>query len=150
MTRIAFMSALALTVMLSFNSCKKITQDQLINGLWQVNKVTIDTIDNYLTRLPSYNNGNDCCAYKLDFEKDNTVIAYYIANGNFNRIVAGNWEVTDYNEIYLQVDTFMDGIFKVSQPSIKSRKLTGAENHVWAFDGTALDTAYTVIEMKKI
>ncbi len=150
MARLVVLSAIAFSIIFSFNSCKKITEDQLINGLWQVNKVTIDTVSNYLTRLPSYTDGNNCCAYKLDFERDNTVIGYYIANNQFNRISAGYWEATNYNEIYVQVDTFMDGIFKVSQPSPKVRRLTGATNHVKAFEGTALDTAYTVIDMKKI
>jgi hypothetical protein len=149
--RIAFYFSALLFIAVSFNSCKKITEDQLINGLWQVTNVSIDnSTDNYLNTLPFYPNGNDCCAYKLDFERDNTVIAYYIANNNFNRIFAGNWEVTAYNEIYVQVDSFIDGTFKITQPSIKTRVLTSDANHIKAFDGTPTDTAETVITMKKI
>src|SRR4051812_30071145 len=96
-----FLLTLLSAITMSFNSCKKITQDQLINGLWRVNTVTIDTSSvNYLNTLQHYSEGNDCCTYKLDFEKDNTVIAYYITYNNFSKIVAGNWKVTNYNEVY--------------------------------------------------
>ena len=149
--RVAFYFSAFLFIAVSYNSCKKIIEDQLINGLWQVTNVSIDnSTDNYLNTLPYYPNGNDCCAYKLDFERDNTVIAYYIANNNFNRVFAGNWEVTAYNEIYVQVDSFIDGTFKITQPSIKARVLTSDANHIKAFDGTLTDTAETVITMKKI
>lgn len=135
----------------SFNSCKKITEDQLINGLWQVENVSVNgSSTNYLETLPLYPDGNECCTYKLDFEKDNTVIAYYITYNNFNRISAGNWEATAYNEVYIQVDSFMDGTFKITQPSIKKRVLTSDANHIKALDGTPTDTAETVIEMRKI
>src|SRR3954467_15583035 len=104
----ALLTGLLLILVISFNSCKKITQDQLINGLWKVNTVTIDTSStNYLNTLVHYTDGNDCCTYKLDFEKDNTVIAYYITYNNFTKIVAGNWKVTAYNEVLVQVDSFM-------------------------------------------
>lgn len=145
--------SVALVSVFYFSSCKKITQDQLINGLWQVNTVTIDTSSmNYLNTLVHYTDGNDCCTYKLDFEKDNTVIAYYITYNNFTKIVAGNWQVTAYNEVFVQVDSFMDGTFKTTNPSPKHWKLTSDKNHIKLFDGTGspLDTAATVIEMLKI
>lgn len=134
-----------------FSGCKKITQDQLIKGLWKVNTVYIDSsTTNYLTTLPHFTDGNDCCAYKLDFEADNTVIAYYLAYDNFEKIVAGNFEVTGYNEVFIKVDSFMDGTFKITQPSLRKRKLNSESNHIKANDGTPLDTAATVIEMEKI
>lgn len=133
------------------SGCKKITQDQLIKGLWKVNTVYIDSsTTNYLNTLPHFTNGNDCCAYKLDFEADNTVIAYYLAYDNFEKIVAGNFEVTGYNLVFIKVDSFMDGTFKITQPTIRKRKLNCDNNHIKAFDGTPLDTAATVIEMEKI
>ena len=144
---------LGVLVAVNITSCKKITQDQLINGLWRLNNVAIDTsTSNFLNTLPHYTDGNDCCAYKLDFEKDNTVIAYYINYNNFERIVAGHWQVTDYNEVFIQVDSFMDGTFKITQPGIKKRKLTSNQNHIKAFDGTGspIDTAKTVIDIEKI
>lgn len=151
MLRITFLSSILALLVFGVSSCKKITQDQLINGLWQVNNVSIDNSStNYLETLPHYTDGNNCCAYKLDFERDNTVIAYYITYNNFEKIVAGNWEVTDYNEVYVKVDSFMDGTFKTTNPSPRHWKLSSDANHIKAYDGTAQDTAKTVIDMQKI
>lgn len=153
MMRVTLLLAVVIGFVVTFSSCKKITEDQLINGLWQVTKINVegDTIENLLTTLPFYNPNDENCSYKLDFEKDNTVIAYYIANGSFVTIHAGNWDVTAYNEIYVNVDSFIDGVFKIYQPpASKTRKLTGEENHIRYYDGTALDTALTTIEMRKL
>jgi len=150
MTRSKLLLSAAFLLLLCFNSCKKITEDYLINGLWQVTEVNINGSSvNYLDSLPHYTTGNDCCAYKLDFERDNTVIAYYIAHDNFERIEAGNYKVTDYNEVFIKVDNFIDGTFEITQPSIKKRVLTSDANHIEAYDGTALDTTATVIKMQK-
>lgn len=147
-SRNILLTFIAATIVAGMGSCKKITQDQLINGLWEVTNVEIDTsTTNFLeTHLPHYANGNNCCAYKLDFEKDNTVIAYYITNDSFNRYDLGYWEATAYKEVYIQVDSFLDGTFKITQPTIKTRKLTSEENYIPALQ----DTLPTMFEMKKI
>lgn len=151
--KIPLFISFAVALIAGVSSCKKITEDQLINGLWQVNKVTIDTsTSNYLNTLPYYSNGDDCCEYKLAFEKDNVVIAYYITYDSFARYDIGTWEATAYKEVYINVDDFIDGTFKVAQPvsNVKRRILTSEENHIKAFDNTALDTALTTIEMQNI
>ena len=149
--RTFFLLTTLVSLVLGFNSCKKITEDALINGLWKLNTVYIDTATtNYLNNLHYFTDGNNCCAYKLDFERDNTVIAYYITYNNFNKIVAGNWKATAYNEVFVQVDSFMDGTFKTTNTSPKHWKLTSPDNHIKAYDATPLDTAKTVIEMQKI
>jgi hypothetical protein len=140
--------ASALGIAVGFSSCKKITADQLINGLWQVNTVNVDTATtNYLdTHLSHFSTGNNCCAYKLDFEKDNTVVAYYIVNDSFYRYDLGYWEATAYKEVFIQVDDFMDGTFKITQPSLKRRDLTSDDNYISAIG----DTVKTVVKMEKI
>lgn len=149
--RVCFLSALLALLVFGVSSCKKITEDQLINGLWKVSNVAIDTsTTNYLNTLVHYTDGNNCCVYKLDFERDNTVIAYYIAYNNFEKIVAGNWKVTDYNEVYVNVDSFIDGTFKTTNPSPRHWKLSSDANHIKSYDGTPLDTAKTVLDMQKI
>ncbi|HLP50401.1 MAG TPA: hypothetical protein VK154_05920 [Chitinophagales bacterium] len=151
--KIPLLVSFAIVLIAGVSSCKKITEDQLINGLWQVNKVTIDTsTSNYLNTLPHYGNSDDCCAYKLAFEKDNVVIAYYITYDSFTRYDIGTWEATAYKEVYISVDDFIDGTFKVAQPvsNIKRRILTSEDNHIKALEGTPLDTAKTVIDMLNI
>ncbi len=143
----------ACLIVFAFSSCKKITEDQLIKGLWQVNTVKVDTIsDNYLNRLPFYTDGNDCCVYKMDFEKDGTVITYYIAHNSLQYITAGSWELNSPKEIFIKVDNFIDGVFEIEKPTLKHFILTSDENHVAAFDSIlpAIDTTYTKIDMEKL
>lgn len=139
--------------MFTFSSCKKITEDQIINGLWVVNEVNIDTFStNYLDGLPHFPSGNDCCNYKLDFEKDGVVLAYYLTYDTFSYVTAGNWEVTKYNQVYINVDRFIDGIFDITKPGIRKWKLESDANHIRAYDGInpLLDTTYTKIQMEKL
>ena len=141
------------SVIFSFNSCKKITEDQIVQGLWKVNTVHIGTsTDNYLNQFPSYLNGDDCCAYKLDFERDGVVLAYYIANNSVIDLDAGTWYLNSGNEIFIQVGNFIDGTFDIEKPSLKRWKLTSDFNHVQIQDSInpQLDTTYTKLDMTKI
>ncbi len=141
------------SVIFSFNSCKKITEDQIVQGLWKVNTVNIGTsTDNYLNQFPGYLNGNDCCVYKLDFERDGVAFAYYIANNNILSVDAGSWYLNSGNEMYINVGNFIDGTFDIEKPSLKRWKLTSDFNHVQMYDSInpLLDTTYTKLDMTKI
>lgn len=142
-----------ISVAFSFNSCKKITEDQIINGLWKLNGAYISTsLDNYLDHLPLYTNGNNCCIYKLDFERDGVVFAYYITYDSINNLAAGNWKLNSDTEINMKVGTFIDGTFTITKPTLKHWKLTSDHNHIKAYDGInpQLDTTYTQLDMQKI
>ena len=152
---IRFSTAAAITALIisAFSSCKKLTEDQIINGLWVVNQVNIDTFStNYLDALPHFPSGNDCCNYKLDFERDGVVLAYYLTFDTFSYVTAGNWEVTKFNQVYINVDRFIDGTFDITKPAIRKWKLESDANHIKAFDGInpLLDTTYTKIQMEKL
>ncbi len=136
-----------------FSSCKKITEDNLINGLWLLNTVNIDTSTvNYLTAFPHYNTSVDCCQYKMDFEKDGTMLTFYLTHDTLHSVKGGTWYVTQYKQVYINVDDFIDGTFVIEQPSIKKRILTCDKNHLKIYDGInpALDTTYTKLELTKI
>lgn len=135
------------------SSCKKITEDNLINGLWLLKEVNIDTSTvNYLTTLPHYSTGGDCCQYKMDFEKDGTMVTFYLTHDTLNAVQGGTWYVTQYKQVYIQVDNFIDGIFDIEQTTIKKRTLTSEQNHIEAFEvvNPLLDTAYTKLFLEKI
>jgi hypothetical protein len=150
--RVGAVAAL-LYVVFSFNSCKKITEDQL-NGLWKLTQVNIDTSNSkYLNQLPLFANGNNCCFYKVDFEKDDYVIAYYLTYDTFSRIAYGTWNLPAYNKVYIKLDNFIDGTFDILKPSLTHWELTSPANHISAFDNGVnpqFDTSYTKIEMYKI
>jgi hypothetical protein len=151
--RFIVLACLSASVVFSVSSCKKITEDQIINGLWRVQTVYIDnSTTNYLNELPHYSDGGDCCFYKLDFERDGVVIAYYLAYDSLKSLDAGSWELLSGNEIQLKVGTFIDGIFEIEKPTLKHWRLNSDANHIAAYDSVnpLLDTAATRIEMKKI
>jgi hypothetical protein len=152
--RLVVLGTLSVAFLLGFNSCKKITEDQIINGLWSVQTVYIGpgSTTNYLLQLPHYADGNDCCYYKLDFERDGVVVAYYLTYDSLNSIEAGSWELNSGSEIQLKVGTFLDGTFTIEKPTLKHWRLTSAFNHVMAYDSInpALDTTLTIMEMKKL
>ena len=140
-------------ILFSFNSCKKITEDQLVNGTWQLNEVYVDTAtSNYLNKLPNFAKGNNCCAYKMDFQKDDVVLTYYLTYDTFTYVIAGNWKVPTYNQITIKLDNFMDGTFDILKPSPGTWDLTSSANHIKAFDGISpqFDTTYTKLVMTKI
>lgn len=144
---------LFVSVLFSFNSCKKITEDQIVQGLWKVKGAYVGvSLDNYLEQLPNYTDGNECCTYKLSFERDGIVVAYYITYNTIQELTAGNWYLNSGNEIYIKVGTFIDGTFDIAKPSLKHWKLSSDFNHISAYDSInpQLDTTYTQLDMLKI
>ncbi|MDB5282600.1 MAG: hypothetical protein JWO06_1675 [Bacteroidota bacterium] len=153
MFRVAGMIVIVGFIVFSFNSCKKITTDQLVNGLWKLDEVYIDTTtSNYLNHLQNYSNGNNCCLYKIDFERDDRVVAYYLTYDTFTNVTAGIWNIPEYNKIYIKLDNFMDGTFDILKPTTKKWDLTSGANHIKFLDGTnsPFDTTYTKLVMEKI
>ncbi|MES2620672.1 MAG: hypothetical protein V4615_07460 [Bacteroidota bacterium] len=151
--RSIILSLLCGSVFFCFNSCKKITEDQIVQGLWKVKGAYVGpSLDNYLNQLPSYTDGNECCTYKLSFERDGVVVAYYITYNNVQSITAGSWYLNSGNEIYIQVGTFIDGTFDIAKPSLKHWKLSSDFNHIAAYDSInpQLDTTYTQLDLLKI
>lgn len=153
MNRLIFSFCVLSAAICSFSSCKKITEDNLINGLWLLKEVNIDTSTvNYLTNLPHYSSGGDCCQYKMDFEKDGTMVTYYLTHDTLSAVQGGSWYVTQYKQVYIQVDNFIDGVFDIEQTTIKKRTLTSEQNHLQIYDGInpQLDTTYTKLLLEKI
>jgi len=141
-------------ILLTADSCKKTTESELVNGLWKLNSVIIDTSSsNYLNRFPNFAAGNNCCAYKLSFQESDILFGYYITNDSIIRLVTGTWNVTAYNQVYMKVDSFIDGTFNIARPGINHWYLTTNYNHIAAFDhgvNPQFDTCYTKIDMNRL
>jgi len=139
-------------ILVTANSCKKTTESQLVNGLWQLNTVNLDTSNaNYLNKFPNF--GGSCCAYKLSFEDPNILLGYYISNDSIKLISAGTWSVTTYSQVTMKVDSFIDGTFSITRTTLSHWDLTSNHNHVAAFDNGAnpqFDTCYTKLDMTRI
>ncbi|HWB61884.1 MAG TPA: hypothetical protein VG603_00130 [Chitinophagales bacterium] len=135
------------------SSCKKITESQLINGLWRINYVYIDSsTTNYISTFPGYSQGAGCCSYKMDFQDNGGCTAYYIVNDSVKYVAPGSWRLLTYSQVYMKVDNFIDGTFDITRPTGKHWILNSDANHIKAYDNVnpQLDTTSTQIDMTKI
>lgn len=147
------LSAAFLGILLSTSSCRKIQEDTFIKGLWKLNGMYFDTIQqNQMdVHFPGYSSPDKCCVYKLDFQSDNVVFGYYLTNDTFSYVAIGDWEIVKYNEIQMKIDSFADGTFDIEKTTIKKFQLTSDNNHVKYFDGDPLkDTIVTRLEIERI
>jgi hypothetical protein len=152
MLRLSPVILILASVVICCNSCKKETEDQLINGIWSLEQVYFDTsTSNYLNTYPEFTQGNSCCYYNMNFEDNGVVLAYYEVHDSIKYLVSGTWSLPDYNNVYIKCDNFMDGNFSISKPSLKHWELVSTANHISLFDSTAsvFDTAYTKLEIYK-
>jgi hypothetical protein len=140
-----------LFILLIIPSCKKTTENQLVNGLWNLNSVNLDTSSvNYLDNFPEF--GGSCCGYKLSFQQNDILLGYYIANDSIKRLVSGTWTVTSYTEVTMKVDSFIDGTFTIDRTTLNHWQLTSNKNHIIAFDNGVnpqFDTCYTKLDMTR-
>lgn len=139
----------------SVSSCKKVREDVFIKGLWKMNALYIDTITtNQLANLPHFTDGNNCCDYRLAFEDNDVLLAYYFTYDTLNSSYysAGTWRLVDYNTMYIKIGDYIDGNFEIHKPSTKKFQFTGAHNHIKAYDGIYpdKDTTLTTFEIEKI
>ena len=118
-------------VVLVFSSCKKIQNDNLINGVWTLNSVLLDSsLQNYLNyALPQFANGNNCCHYEIDFEKNDKAFGYYLTNDS-SYLVLGMWNLPEYNKIYIHLDNFIDGTFDIDKKTMHHFVMSTDANRV--------------------
>jgi hypothetical protein len=153
MNKALSIASIMLLMVFAISSCKKTTESELMNGLWQINTVNVDTSSsNYLNKFPNFA-GCSNCAYKLSFQEQDVVIGYYIRNDSIIHISTGTWTVPDYTKVTIKVDNFIDGTFSISRPLLSHWILTTNYNHIAAFDNgvnAQFDTSYTKIDMIKL
>ena len=135
-------------------SCKKTTENQLIDGLWSLQQVYLDTMTtNYLNKFYMFTHGHECCFYKMDFNQDGELDGFYVTNDSINYVSIGHWNLLDYNRVYMNVDSFIDGNFTIKKTTLSQWELTSDTNHVKLFDNGVnpqFDTCYTKLELYSI
>ncbi|MFN8288329.1 MAG: hypothetical protein U0V74_16350 [Chitinophagales bacterium] len=146
---------LVIVIASGVSSCKKIREDVFIKGLWKMNGLYIDTIvTNQMNNLPHFTDGNDCCEYRLDFQDNDLLLAYYFTYDTLesNSFATGTWKLVNYNTIYLKLGEYIDGEFKIYKPSRTTFEFKSNANHVAAFDliNPDLDTTTAIVEIEKI
>ena len=152
MFRGIFTTVVVAYLIFSFSSCKKITEDELINGIWQLEYVYLDSsTNNYMNTLPGFTMGNSCCYYRMDFQDNGVILAYYSVNDSVQYVVAGQWQLPVYNQIFIQCDKFMWGTFNISKPGIKHWQLSTTADYIPGYDtmGLPKDTVSATLQIYK-
>jgi len=116
-------------------SCKKVQQDMIVKGVWELKAFYPDTATTNLMNsiLPYYSNGGGCCRYKIDFQSDDIVFGYYITYDTFNYVKIGKWQLRKFNKIYVQLDNYVDGEFEIKKSGRKEYTMTSEANYIRAF-----------------
>jgi hypothetical protein len=136
------------------SSCKKTTENQLINGLWSLKQVYLDTMTtNYLNTFPEFTNDHNCCFYKMNFNDAGELDGFYVTNDSIKYVAVGHWSLLEYNKVYMSLDQFIDGNFNIKKLTPSNWELTSDTNHIKMFDNGVnpkYDTSYTKLELLSI
>lgn len=134
---------------LFFSSCEKIQENKIISGTWEVTKVELNNGDVNAMEvfLHDYVSNSSCCQYIVDFKDDNTCSATYFNNDTIVYTVSGEWEMRDFNLVYVNLDLYVNAELDVNRHSKKYYTLESETNKVAIFGG---DETPTKLNIKRI
>ncbi len=132
-----------------FSSCEKIQENKIINGTWEVTKVELNNGDANAMEvfLNNYVSNSSCCKYIVDFKDDNTCSGTYTRDDSLIYTVTGEWEMRDFNLVYVNLDRYVNAELDVNRHSKKYYTLESETNKVAIFGGNETPTK---LEIKRI
>lgn len=159
--------AIALIVTTTF-SCRKIREDNLVKGLWQIQSLKIDTnsinnrsnaavralIDtayanggNFMhSLLPNYTANKPNAYYRIKYDRDDIVFSYYNINETNVYTVLGKWDLLEADVMYQKTDDFIDGFFDVKNKSTNEYEFSSSSNYISKWN----DTVSMIIKIKRV
>jgi hypothetical protein len=161
--------SLLIVSVFSILSCRKIREDNLVKGLWQVQSIKIDTAtinnrnsplvrafidtatanggDFLHSLLPNYTANKANAYYRIKFDREDISFSYYNINEANVYTVLGRWDLPESEEIYLNSDNFLDGTFEIVQKgNVDNYEFTSDLNYI----KTMNDTVSTVVRIKRV
>ena len=122
----------------ALSSCKKIQENKIINGKWQVIKVELngDSANAMEVFLQGYKTNAVCCRYIVNFRDDNTCSATYYRNDSIIYSVEGEWELKKFNLVYVKLDRYVNALLDIDRHSRTYYTLHSDENEVEALNQT--------------
>jgi hypothetical protein len=157
-----------LTFVVISGSCRKIEEDNLIKGLWQVESIEIDTLTmqnrsnpfirnlinvanthdgNYLYAfLEGYSVHKSQAYYRLDYQRDGIVFAYYNIGDSNVYTTLGKWSLPKKDEIVQKVDKLWDGEFNLSKNGLSNYIFTSDNNYIKLLN----DTVSMEVRIKRV
>ncbi|MDZ4844990.1 MAG: hypothetical protein SH857_05505 [Chitinophagales bacterium] len=132
-----------------FSSCEKIQENKIIKGTWEVTKVELNHNDFNAMEvfLNDYVSNSTCCQYIVDFKDDNTCTGTYTRNDSIIYSVTGEWEMRDFNLVYVNLDSYVNAELDVNRHSKKYYTLESETNKVAIFGGSETPAK---LEIKRI
>lgn len=150
-----------IVLLTTVTACRKIEEDNLVKGLWQVESISIDTLTllnrstpfvRELIDVANANNGNYLYSfldgyaatnayYRIDYQRDGIVFTYYTIGDSSVYSSIGKWELPKANEIEQKVDRFWDGSFKLTKDISSNYTYQSESNYIKFLNDTVSMTA---------
>lgn len=143
------LATILIVLSVAFSSCEKIQENKIISGTWEVTKVELNNGDANAMEvfLNDYVSNSSCCKYIVDFKDDNTCTGTYTRNDSTIYSITGEWEMRDFNLVYVNLDMYVNAELDVNRHSKKYYTLESATNKVAIFGGNETPTK---LEIKRI
>lgn len=132
-----------------FSSCKKIQENKIINGTWEVMKVELNHQDANVMEifLNGYVSNAECCHYIVDFKENNICTGTYYQNDTIVYSKTGEWKILEFNLVYVNLDLYVNADLNVNRHSKQYYTLDSETNKVAVFGG---DEIPTTLEIKRL
>ena len=116
-----YLPAIGIVLLLLTAGCEKFRENHIIKDVWTLQSVYI--FDNKETNmmevvLPNYNKPEGCCEYVMDFQDDGDVFGYYYRFDTLDYMIKGEWDLQDKDHLYVNLDQYVNGIFKLERDDL--------------------------------
>lgn len=138
----AILSVAALAIVATiFTGCVKLQNRVILKGNWELVNYKLDTINrNYMeVVLPSYDNPPGCCKYMIDFQDNDKCVGTYYVNDTVNYTVEGTWSLDEKNELFIDLDKYVNGTFHIDRQNRKDYVLETDQNTI------EIDASLTIV-----
>jgi len=135
-------------ILISCISCKRIQENKIIKGTWEVVKVELDhgDINAMEIFLQGYKSNAKCCHYIVNFRDGNLCSGTYYRNDSLIYTVEGEWEMKEFNLVYVNLDTYVNADLDVNRHSKTYYTLDTEENNIDVLN----QVLPTTLEIKRI
>lgn len=121
----------SLAAIMLMGSCKKIRENHLIKDQWELYEAYLNNqydLNFMEVVLDGYNEPEGCCRYIIDFHDDDEVFGFYYRNDTLDYMIRGEWFMEDKDHLYIDLDRYVKGTFKIEKDGHRDYKLTTEEN----------------------
>ena len=125
--------------------CYKINKVSLMKGEWEITEFLVNggSLNQLGQLLPDYKNNGRYVIYMLD---DGVMKSEYYVGNTLNYEEWGEWELESSDYLYINIDKYVNGIFKIHSNGDNKYTLY-SESNIISFYNIGLST--TVLEFER-